>query len=157
MAWEPVKWPWRSLICLRLSRSIKIRAKPRPLRLELARDGVKRGAIIAEAGKRIAAGELPNLFEKAGIIEQRAAQDQGIAAGTQRQSQSERRVKGAQRLRGRHMACDVDPQRHAERTLEAKAHRVGAAKGDRRHQEERRRNQLRSASQPSCRMSGDVD
>src|SRR6202790_5427192 len=61
--------------------------------LDLALESVQQGAIIAEAGKRIADGELPNLFEKAGVIEQRAAQDQGIAAGTQRQSQSERHDK----------------------------------------------------------------
>src|SRR5437016_4819594 len=125
--------------------------------LDFALEGVQQGTIIAQAGERIADGEPPHLLEKTGIIEQCAAQDQGIAGGTQAQGQSEWRIKRVQRLRGRDMACDVNPKRDAERALEAEASQVGAVKGDRRHEEQRRRKQLRGARQPSRGKSGRVD
>ena len=93
--------------------------------LDFAFERVQQGAVIAQASERVADGELPHLFEQARIIEQRAAENQSIAARAQAERQRERRIESVQRLRGGKMAGHINPQGDAERAGEAELRRIG--------------------------------
>ena len=81
MARLPVRWPYRSLIFFKPSRSKSRTAKLRPVRRErwISRfEHLDQTPMIREASEWIGSGELADLIEELGVIEQRSAENDHV-------------------------------------------------------------------------------
>src|SRR5580704_4770402 len=90
-------------------------------------ENVEEAAVIGEAGERIADGKMANLFEEPCVIEERAAEGDGVTAHRKDLGEHERRVEKALGLARGELSGEVHPSRGVDGTVEGGISRIKAA------------------------------
>src|SRR5690348_8599109 len=70
---------------------------------------IEQATIVGQPGERVADGEVADLFEQARIVEQSAAESDGVAGDGERLREDERGIKQALRLRGGNLCGEIHP------------------------------------------------
>src|SRR5579862_2006619 len=90
-------------------------------------ENIKQAAVVCQTGKRIADGEMADLFEKARVIEKRAAKRDGVAHDGKRLREDKRRVENALRLGCGKLRGDVKPGGSVDGAIEGRVFHEQAA------------------------------
>ena len=81
-------------------------------------EDIEQASVVGKTGERVADGEVANLLEEAGIIDQSAAKSDGVAGDGERLRQDEGRIEQTLRLRGGKLRGEVHPGGNVDRTVE---------------------------------------
>jgi len=119
-------------------------------------EDVEQAAIIGEASERIAHGEMADLLEEAGVINQSAAQGDGVAQDGKGLGEDERRIQEPPRLRGGELCGHVQPGSHVDGVVKGGIfHLQTTPIPDKANEKNGPRKQLLRAGEKCAGMAGD--